>query len=368
MKHSFCAPSPLPPANLSPEEVPQFVTFGFDDNAHSGLVTDTLEGVAWASHLFASLTNSDGTKGSCSFYLTTKYITKDHAEEPTDLVKKAWRDALSAGHDVGNHTHNHHWGQEFTKEQWLNEITTAQEILTTEVGTPHNLSPQNIGFRTPFLGYNNATIAAVHATGFCYDCSIEEGSQEDQDGTNFLWPYTLDNGSPGNKYDNHTSNGEIPLVGNYPGLWELPSHMVIAPPDKLCEHYGIDKGFRQRLDEYKHTTDPDNEFNIADGKITGLDYNCLVMFGMNKAEYLGTLKYTLDLRLQGNRAPFTFGAHSDVYATGYDICPNITIAERREAVEEFLAYAQSKPQVVIASGKNIIEWMENPQHLPALRS
>ena len=41
----------------------------------------------------------------------------------------------------------------------------------------------------------------VKAAGFWYDCSIQEGTDLDQDGTNFFWPYTLDQGSPGHATD-----------------------------------------------------------------------------------------------------------------------------------------------------------------------
>lgn len=362
----YCAPSSLPPANLSIEQVPQFVTFGFDDNAHSGFGKQNLEGVAWASKLFSSIINPDGTHGSCSFYLTSKYITEEHAEDPVPLITKAMQEAYEAGHDIGNHTHNHHWGQEFSVDQWYNEILLCDTLMSNTTNEGLSIPQKNIvGFRTPFLGYNDNTFKAVSKRGFLYDCSIEEGSHPDQDGTNFLWPYTLDNGSPGNAYDNEL-NHELPLVGNYPGLWEVPSHMVIAPADDLCEKYGIKPGFRERLNDRKYSVDNENEFSIEDGKITGLDYNCLVMFGMDKEEWLGTLKYTLDLRLQGNRAPMAFGAHSDVYATGYDICPRITIEERREVVETFLSYAQSKPEVMIKDAAKIVAWMQNPTPLEVL--
>ena len=56
-----------------------------------------------------------------------------------------------------------------------------------------------------------------------------------------------------------------------------------------------------------------NYFDVADGKVTGLDYNMFAEFKMSDAEYAATLKYTLDLRLRGNRAPFMFGGHSVNY-------------------------------------------------------
>ncbi len=71
---------------------------------------------------------------------------------------------------------------------------------------------------------------------------------------------------------------------------------------------GVPPGLRARL---KKTND---YFDADQGKITGNDWNLWFEFGMDKAEFLATLKYTLDLRLQGNRCPLTVGVHSAIYA------------------------------------------------------
>jgi hypothetical protein len=188
--------------------------------------------------------------------------------------------------------------------------------------------------------------------GFLYDCSLEEGFQDDQDGTNFYFPYTLDEGSPGNKFT-HLQNPEIEEIGNHEGLWEIPAYAVTVPPDELCEKYGIKKGLRKKCGQLQ------SYFNEANGKITGFDYNLWVEFQMTGDEFLATLKYTLDLRLEGNRAPFFFGGHSGIYALNYDSEPVIKITEheRRRTIEKFLDYAQSKPEVRIVSPVKIIEWM-----------
>lgn len=366
-------PSVHPPAGLSVEQVPLFVTIGFDDNGHSGLVTPELsEGVRWASEFFAALKNPpgkgnsatyDGLKGSCTFYQTAKYIGKIH-DEPIELVRKSWRDAHLAGNETGCHTYSHDHGSHFTKEQWRREI----DAFFTQVTAPYDetgdtskgiaiSSSEIVGFRTPFLEYNNEVFKAVSEHGFLYDCSIEEGFCEHEDGTNFLWPYTLDEGSPGNLYA--VEEDDKDLIGPYPGLWEIPCHVVIVPPDDLCEQYGIKPGFRERM------ATKQDFFKVEDGKITGLDYNCLCEFEMTKDEWLATLKYTFDLRVKGNRAPFTFGGHSDVYATGYDICPNITIAERRDAIVEFFTYVQQYDFVRIVSVEKIVRWLQNPVALEA---
>lgn len=131
-------------------------------------------------------------------------------------------------------------------------------------------------------------------------------------------------------------------------------HAVVTPPDDMCEKYGIPVGFRKKLKEI------DNSFDLESGKITALDWNVLVDFKMNRDEYLATLKYTLDLRLSGNRAPFMFGAHSDVYSPKYHFPPNITWQERQDVISEFLKYALSKKEVRVVSLEKILDWMKNP--------
>ena len=81
---------------------------------------------------------------------------------------------------------------------------------------------------------------------------------------------------------------------------------------------------------------------------------------MTKAEFLATLKYTLDQRIAGNRAPFMFGAHTDYYSSKYTAVPNATVAERQQAIEEFIDYARAKPMVRVRSNKEILEWVRNP--------
>ena len=101
-------------------------------------------------------------------------------------------------------------------------------------------------------------------------------------------------------------------------------------------------------------------FDTDSGKITGFDYNLWVSFNMTKAEVLATLKYTLDLRIEGNHAPFLFGTHTDYYSDKYTAPMNSTAQERREAIEEFLDYAISKPEVRVKSTAEVLDWMQDP--------
>lgn len=355
-------PAQTPPNNLKINEVPMFVSFGFDDNGFSGLDDlDNTYGINWASTLFHSLRNPDGERCSTSFYFASYYIS-DEENEPPNMVKVAWRSAIDLGHEAGNHTHNHPSGRKFSVEDWDDQISICNEWLRKPV--PHTIKGNDpttgagltdveiVGFRAPFLDYNdNAFISAVN-NGFIYDCSIEEGWQVDQDGTNYLWPYTLDEGSPGH---NSQDDNKLPPLNNHPGLWEMPIHAIIVPPDEKCEKYGIQSGFRDKLSKMR------DYFKADEGKITGLDWNLLADFEMTKAEYLGCLKYTFDLRIKGNRAPMLFGAHSDIYSPEYKGCPNTTWKERQEAIEEFLDYVLSYDFVQVTSIKNVLDWIKNPK-------
>lgn len=354
-------PSPNPPKGLSPDEVPMFVSFGFDDNGYSGLKDpDNTYGVNWAAQLFHSLKNPNGERCSTSFYFASYYIADEEADPP-NMVKVSWRNAIDMGHEAGNHTHSHSSGRKFTQEDWEDQINHCNEWLCKPV--PHTIKGsdpttgaglENVempGFRAPFLDYNDHAFSAAQNKGFIYDCSIEEGWQKDQDGTNYLWPYTLDEGSPG--HDAQDDN-ELPYLTNHPGFWELPIHAIIVPPDDKCNEYGVEKGFRKKLAQMR------DYFKEEEGKITGLDWNLLADFEMTKKEYLACLKYTFDLRIKGNRAPMLFGAHSDVYSPEYDCCPNTTHKERQEAVEEFLNYVLTYDFVRITSLNNVLNWIKNP--------
>ena len=185
-----------------------------------------------------------------------------------------------------------------------------------------------------------------------YDCSIEEGNQSDQDGTNYFWPYTLHKGSPG--YASAPRNVGAAAVGDFPGLWELPQYAVIVPPDEACEKYGVESGFRDRM---KATQ---SYFDVEDGKITSFDYNLWYEFEMTKAEFVATLSYTFDLRIKGNRVPFFMGVHSDEYAEFGEEAENATYEERREAIVEFIEHVLTHEDTRLVSAKQVLDWLREP--------
>lgn len=370
-------PSHNPPGGLSVNQVPLFVGIGFDDNAYSGIDTSGgTGGMSWATDFLATRSNPagtnpatyDGEKITASFYLTTYYIEGWQGDNP-NFVKMAWKKAMDDGHEIGNHSSSHGGSLKFNPSLsvWEGEISKCNTNLAKPYGIPDQIWEQDytkgigadlskmIGFRTPFLAYSDATFTALQNNNFLYDTSIEEGWQDDQDGTNYFWPYTLDNGSPGHDYQKLNSFPNKTFdVTSHPGLWELSPHPVIVPPDELCAQYGIEPGLRTRL----HTMH--DWFSAENGKITGFDYNLWYQFKLTKAEFLGVLKYTFDLRKNGNRAPMMFGAHTDEYSSKWQVEINATERERQEAIEEFIDYALQHDFARVVSNNKIVKWCQNP--------
>ena len=326
------------------EKAPLFVSFGIDDNPYSGLPES---GGAGGIHYMTELFSIDH-KLHYSFYVNTKYISDDSAED-ADLVKRSWKEAIDYGNEIGVHTHSHPHGRNFTVEEWEGEmlLCLAHLMASSQLALPRS---QLIGFRTPFLEYGDSTFTAAQKTGFVYDCSIEEGYQADQNGTNFIWPYKLDRGSPGNSATFQVLS--LPFVMPHPGLWELPVYVFIVPPDNLAQQYGVQPGLRARLKERN------DYFDLEQGKITGMDWNLWFEYGMDQTEFLATLKYTLDLHLQGNHCPFTVGLHSAIYSDrSPEPPPQTSVQQRRDALKEFVEYAMSKPEVKIVSAKELLDCM-----------
>jgi peptidoglycan/xylan/chitin deacetylase (PgdA/CDA1 family) len=328
------APSALPPGGLTVARAPQFVLLGFDDNPQT-------EPMTWFVDYLKDKRDAGGNPVRAIFYSNGCYWND------RTLISIHHR-AQTEGHEIANHTHNHFQGGAFTVAQWRSEMAAC---LATFVETGISAAGV-VGFRTPFLAYNAATFEALVHEGFLYDSSIEEGNQPGQDGTNFLWPYTLDAGSPGNAA---AFTADSPKrVGQHPCLWEIPIHVFMIPADEDCERYGAKPGLRARIGANLKVAYGGGSGEPAD-KISGLDWNVLEAAKCDGPEFLAILKYTLDLRLAGNRAPFMVGGHTALYPANKP--------DRRQAMEEFIAYALTKPEVRFVTGKQLVDWLRAPQGL-----
>jgi peptidoglycan/xylan/chitin deacetylase (PgdA/CDA1 family) len=342
--------------------VPQFVVFGFDDNGISGLDgSGTTGGVRFVVDLFAGRTNPpgagnprtyDGTRALTSFYVATRYIAAAETDAP-EHVKRAWRQAADAGHEIGLHSHSHPHGAAFTTDRWGAEIAAcrgwlekpfaAEAAAASDAGI--GLARQEVtGFRTPFLEHGRPLFPALRLAGVTYDCSIEEGFAPGVDAGNPFWPYLVAPGYGGPQAADRE-------------LWEIPVYALIVPPDEECPRYGVPPGLRERLHDVRDYFDP------ADGKITGFDWNLWVEFGMTGPEVVATVRYTLDRRLAGNRAPLTLGTHSDLYSEQYPGDLPTTAAERRQALVEILDDALARPEVRVVTNRQLVDWLRAPAAL-----
>ncbi len=387
-------PSQNPPGGLDPSEVPMFVSFGFDDLSNTGYYpfqADNTGGTHWIIDFLKDKNNPsgnnnpatyDGEPARVSFFLTSVYVTQSSGSDFCQKIKWVLNQAYLDGHEVGNHTQTHNMAyqtsphENIPQSHWESEIAACNTELTKptpEMGHEDidyfwaeykdqgvGLAKEDVyGFRSPFLKYNDKLFTVLKNEGIAYDCSIEEGLQYGLTIDNFYWPYTLDNGSPAHTYlkDNGIMNFSL---SSHPGVWELPAYAVVVPTDDACADYGIPSGLRASVKARKES------FNVDEGKITGLDMN---MFGipnvgghsLTKTEALATFKYSLDMRMQGNRSPMLFGAHPNVFTSKWNGGSGNTATDRREVIEEFIDYALTTyPEVRIVPFYKVMKWMQNP--------
>lgn len=385
-----------PPGNLDPKTVPQFVSVTFDDNFGSAF-PNASGGIDYILNFYkdqknppgiGDAQNFDGLPIHTSFYFTSIYLVDDSKKVLSDkpgedhhgLNRKAWTAAFKSGNEAADHTVNHFNGgvvpldpddccraRNWNAEQWEAEIQSCKDALTGPEGIGAEKG-EVIGFRAPYLGYNDHMFTALSKLNFIYDTSLPNCFDDSEDGSNCSWPYTLDHGSPdidvmARKFS--TPRAKIPIgfpkVTDHPGLWELPPATLILPPDSVAAKYGFKPGLRSRVAK-KGTLPYPSIYEASTGKITGLDYTLLMDAGITGSEMGAVLKYNLDLHLSGNRSPIVFIAHSHLYSySSPEMNPDTPSAAERDArwkgLTDFLTYALSKPEVRIVSAKNILAWI-----------
>lgn len=369
---------------------PQFVSLGWDDNTDAA-------GIDWAVKAFGDRTDAHGHPLFTSFYMNSVGFGPaalapaslppgvSEGEQPTlggtpaDLVT-AFKTIGAAGHEVGNHTFDHHAQVLADKGGWngmveflSNQATVADWTkylvdCNAALADPGGQDLSNVtGFRSPFLEYGKNLFPALSQLGFTYDCSIEAISN---DSKQFPFPYTLDTGSVDHAagWKANPDNPNSFQVPNTPGLWEVPAYSLRIPDSVEEKAYGLDD-IAAKIRAGWSSIQP------TDVHVTGFDYNVFLGKvdgqgkktgpGLTGAEVLGLLKYNLDIRLAGNRAPFCFGTHSQYYLENWVAAnaPQVTVAEMRQTITDFLDYARSKPEVRIVSGQQIVDWMRNPVSL-----
>ncbi len=315
----FQLPSFEPPAGLAVDSVPLFIVLGFDDNRY-------VDGMNWVLDLLEDKKNPAGTGNADTFdgtpALAAFYHTSGALEEGGDALLDTWKEALARGHEVANHTVTHNTSKALSKAEWIAEIDGCRTTLIEKLGVTKE---DVVGFRTPYLDFNSATFEAVNELGMLYECTMTQ--MQDYNQSQFLWPYTLDEGFADKTIDGWKGKSVIP------GLWEIPVYTV-------------------------------GENDLMWPPITGFDSSVLTQANGSKYELM--LKNSIDYRMKpgGNRAPLTVGLHSDTYAesnpsgTNYDDA--LDLAGRKAALTNFIEYALTFPEVRFVTAIQLIEWMRNP--------
>jgi peptidoglycan/xylan/chitin deacetylase (PgdA/CDA1 family) len=334
------APSIDPPGGLTPDKVPMFVMMGFDDNAYS-------DGINWVLDTFRSRQNPDGTAARATFFISAGFASEffNPAGGQTEAdVLNAWKKIKADGHEIANHSWSHAetlMGADLAT--WQAEITKANDLFTKTLGIEQC---KVSGFRTPFLGFNQATFDAIRMAGFIkYDTSVEFGYDwwqppgsdkgwgpgSPESGKHYYWPYTMNQPFPAG----FASKGVVPI----PGVWEFPIYTF-------------------------------NKMISADmtATVTGFDFNLWTKCQSDSTfNFTEVLKNSLDQRLAGNRSPLSIGAHSDIYSQ-WDQSANsawttFNYQQRRKALLDFIDYAQTKPEVRLVTFRQLIAWLRHPTPL-----
>lgn len=349
------ASSRNPPGGLAVDRVPQFVAITFDDNFQTG-------GMNWATTTYRTLTNPagigraatfDGTPARTGFYHNSIYI------ESAEPNRMAWRRAVTDGHETADHTRGHPAGTMFTAAQWLAEIKACRDRLTDPQLGVGVTRADVVGFRAPYLFYNQEMFNVLVSEGFRYDTSIQSCWANAEDGTNCAWPHTLEAGSPDATV--LTEKFRQPALTGAAGLWEFPLSALVIPPDTEATRYAFPPGLRGRIPA---NMPPPNYYEASSGKIAPLDTTLFVNALLTSAEVLAILKYNLDLHLGGNRAPLVFVAHTHVYDASYTAATRAPMAaERQQVIAQFLTYALSQPAVRVRPVRDIMAWMSAPMPL-----
>ena len=349
--------SQSPPGGLAPAQVPQFVAVTFDDGY--GLEDGGIGGVNFIVD-FMSGKKNPGSGNAGTFdgtpVRTTFYLSSENGGEAANHA--AWTRAFKDGHEIGDHTIHHRNGGtlsaggsppgRFAVTEWAKEIKGCRDALTGAGGIGAGVS-DIVGFRTPFLGYDENTFAALGALGFLYDSSLPNCFGEGEAAGSCSWPHTLD--GPSKDAETLAVKAGADAIKIHPGLMEVPVSTLFVPAELRAK-------IPAKL-PYPSLWEP------ATGKLSGLDWTVLVDAKLRPDEMTRVLQYTLDQHLAGNRSPFVICAHTFLYAYAKPgsnpDTPSVAIRNARwKALTAFLSYALSKPEVRMRPVKDIVDWMQEP--------
>ncbi|ERP30892.1 T9SS type A sorting domain-containing protein [Chitinivibrio alkaliphilus] len=332
-----------PPGGLEPEEIPLFISLGFDDNRYA-------DGVDWVvEELFAGRYNNegagnpatfDGTPMVASFYVigNSDYPwseTPYDVEMPSDRpVTDSWIRAYEAGFGMGNHTWTHeHNLYDLSGDDLIREIGFCSRYMINIMGMPH---AHIYGFRTPYLANSSGgeSFAVSRDLGMLYDCTLNNGLQGNRpaEWTRADFPGGMDDGWG--------------AWGNFPTehFWQYPNATYSLSDGGTFSDMGFDSG-------------P----NGWPG-------------GASAEEMFNQMRRAIEYHYETNRAPIDLGLHSDYYSEEAQNTPGTGASEfstgledRRRALVMLLDWIEEElPHARVVEKIDAIRWMTNPVALTDL--
>ncbi|MFP4530194.1 MAG: polysaccharide deacetylase family protein [Halodesulfurarchaeum sp.] len=120
----------------------------------SGTLSDPTVGLAGAEWL----RDAFEVAGASATWFTVSQIAANHPE--------AVREVVSAGHEIGSHTHTHRLLTELDGNERTTELERSRETLEAVTGEPV------AGFRAPAFDFGDGHFEALEAAGYDYDSSV----------------------------------------------------------------------------------------------------------------------------------------------------------------------------------------------------
>jgi peptidoglycan/xylan/chitin deacetylase (PgdA/CDA1 family) len=288
------ASSFVPPGGLAPSNTPQIILLTFDDSV-------TSNSFRLAQGILTNHVNPNGDQVKATFF-----VSLDAAID-YGCVNKLY----AAGHEIAIHTMTHSTSTNTGLATWRQEIVGCRKALSQYAAIPLD---DIVGFRAPYLGFNNAMFQLLKERAFGYDSSLLEwpGSAS-TNAANYLWPYTLDDGV---KQTNST--GAFPIQ-SVPGLFEIPLWNQVTSGVSAV------------------SMDPPDSWTSND------------LSALWKTNFL--------LHYQGNRAPYGIYLHA---TTTNQWLSNTNYPWRNEALNGFMEWARAYSNVWFLSVHDLADFMENP--------
>ena len=208
-------------------------------------------------------------------------------------------------------------GRVLSVRGWKGLIELGEEELL--LAFPNELRSQDVvGFRAPRLEVNSNLQHALKELGYLFDTGLEEGYEYNVDGSNFLWPYTICNGSPNVAWQRAVGSNRSNWDSLPTGLWQYPVSVFIVPENHRQAIWNNYVEITSAAVDGTRPSDADRNQFLQQGRITGFDFNLFILWGATREIATATLNHSLAMRMNGGRAPFQVGSHTDYFTPIYD--------------------------------------------------